>query len=221
MALSGPEACSKVSLAASNRLSFSNPAEAVARLSGDRYPEFADEIPHKVLLAKRTRHESAEALGPCRFPAWNRVPAAESSALSIGVPDSPGGSKSPADHLVKRSQLASPEQADNAAKGARAETHPRATRSKHQFACLRIGSEEQEYHGKICSKSTSDATDSATGWFPGGTTTRYERNPAPRGIGVHARAEFVAAPALQHVRLDPEGSSLRRPLPLFPCAQRS
>jgi len=221
MALSGPEACSKVSLAASNRLSFSNPAEAVARLSDDCCPEFVDAIPHRAPLGKRRRHESVEAPEPFHFPAWSRDPAAGSSALSIGVPDSPGGNKLPAGRLVKRSPLASTEQADNAAKKARAETHPRAARSKHQFACLRIGLEEQECRGKICWKSTSDATDSATRWFPSGTTTRYERNSALRGIGAHAQAEFVAAHAVQHVRLDPEGSSLRRPPRLFPCAQRS
>src|SRR5882724_750107 len=121
MALSGPEACSKVSLAASNRLSFSNPAEAVARSSGDRYPGFADVTRHKVPLAKRTRHGSVEAQEQCRFPVWNRGPAAESSALSIGVPDSPSGSKSPAGRLVKRSLLASAGRADNVAKRATAE----------------------------------------------------------------------------------------------------
>src|SRR5437660_12618237 len=105
MALSGPEACSKVSLAASNRLSFLNPAEAVARLSGDRCPEFADAIPHTVPLAKRTRHESAEALEPCHFPAWNRDQGAESSVLSVGALDWPGGSKSPTSRLLKRSTL--------------------------------------------------------------------------------------------------------------------
>src|SRR6266566_9607163 len=109
MALSGPEACSKVSLAASNRLSFLNPAGAVARSSGDCCPGFADAIPHTAPLAKRTRHGSAEAQEQCHFPAWNRDPAAESSALSIGVPDLPGGSKLPAGRLVKRSRLASPE----------------------------------------------------------------------------------------------------------------
>src|SRR6266568_384034 len=191
MALSGPEACSKVSLATSNRLSLSNPAEAVARLSGDCCPEFADAIPHTALLAKRTRHELAEVLGPCRFPAWNRRPAAGSSALSVGAPDSPGDSKSPAGRLVKRSPLASPERADNAAKRARAETHPRAARSTHQFACLRIGLEEQEYHEKICSKSTSDATDSAPGWFPVGCTMKCESNPAGRGIRVGVPADFA------------------------------
>src|SRR6266567_6261670 len=192
MALSGPEACSKVSLATSNRLSFSNPAEAVARLSGDCCPEFADAIPHTAPLAKRMRHELAEVLGPCRFPAWNRGPAAGSSALSVGAPDSPGGSKSPAGRLVKRTPLASPEQADNAAKGARAETHPRAARSKHRSASQRIGLEEQECHGRICSKSTSDATDSATGWFPAGSTMKCERNPAGRGIRAGVPADFAA-----------------------------
>src|SRR6266700_2175159 len=108
MALSGPEACSKVSLATSNRLSFSNPAEAVARLSGDCCPEFVDAIPHRAPLAKRRRHESGEDPEPCHFPAWNRDPAAGSSALSIGAPDSPGDSKLFAGRLLKRSLLASP-----------------------------------------------------------------------------------------------------------------
>src|SRR5882762_1706468 len=103
MALSGPGACSKVSLAASSRLSFLGLAEVVARLSGDRCPEFADAILHKVPLAKHALHESAEAPEQRHFPAWNRDPAAESSALSVGVPDSPGGNKSPAGRLVKRS----------------------------------------------------------------------------------------------------------------------
>src|SRR5882724_4333354 len=142
MALSGPGACSEVSLAASNPLSFSNPAAAVARLSGDCCPEFADEIPHKAPLAKQTRHESVEAPEPCRFPAWNLGQAAGSSVLSVGAPDSPDGSKLSAGRLVKRSPLASSGQAGNAAKRAKAETHPRAARSKLQFACQRIDLEE-------------------------------------------------------------------------------
>src|SRR5882724_8958235 len=221
MALSGPGACSEVSLAASNPLSFSNPAAAVARLSGDRCSEFADAIPHKVPLAKLTRRESAEAPEPYRFPAWNLGQAAGSSVLSVGAPDSPNGSKSPAGRLAKPSPLASPEQADSAAKRARAETHPRAARSKHQFACLRIGLEEQECHGKICSKSTSDATDSATGWFPGGSTMKCERNPAGRGIRVGVPADFAAERAVPRTQQDQADSLPRRLRPLLPCAQKS